>query len=725
MKKIFCKASFVIMVFALALSGCSDPNIKLGPGLGPIPQPPLESFTVTFDGSGGTPGLTTATVNAGESVTQPTDPTLSDWTFVGWFTHQTAGVSPFNFNIAIWQDITLWARWSQNPRRVTFDLQGGTWNRENHVYVDVGNEVPRLADPTHVGNFVFAGWFEDPTDKNTQWDFSTLVTDPITLYAHWDPYVRVTFQAHLESAYVYIPPRTAVSRPADDPTRVSYIFTNWFNAATAGELWNFAAPIDQDTTIYAQWRDYAIVTFGEAGGITPAPQNVTIGQSAVKPTDPFVAPVGAAHGLFNAAAGNQEPSWNWTLYWYFEGSRWDFSDPVTHDKHLAGNWRTPYGPINLAGQPGHNIIHQSFAHVRANPGDYFMFLGHSLTLPAAWTGPGAETTGTGDRLTGNSRLTLIGLDEERVIRRPGAATHGFPYAYFGTLFSIEGGAELILGKNITLGTVNNNFGKNPLVLVMANGALTMRDGSRITGHRLTNTSQYQWIQGTSSAIVVWNNATFTMTGGEISGNSSAAPWVDGSSALHVLPGSTINLQGGRIINNRTNPAGGITARNAIKLSTGTPAINFTISGDAEIEDLVIMRSGLIAVRHTITVAENWTGSINRLNLLSSGVPDMNAADALWDDTFIFEPVSGQNLPAGLPGKITTNYFYTLLRVWSDTAGGYVNQPQPDMHIANTHVIANDGRLVLGSGGGGRSGAVIPAARNADNVFGVFMPSALD
>ena len=701
MKDIFWKASSVMMVFALALalSGCSDSFA----GPGPIPQPQPGLFTVTFNGNGGTPASTTATVNPGAMAAEPADPTFSGWVFVGWFSHQTTGVSPFNFYTPIWQDTTLWARWSLNPHRVTFNLQGGSWHRENHVYVDAGNEVPRLSNPTIEGNFVFGGWFTHPTDKDTQWEFSTPVTAPVTLFAHWEPYVRVTFQMHLESDYVYIPPRTTVSRPENVPARQPYIFTGWFTAPTGGVQWNFADPVTQDTTIYAQWRDFFIVTFGEAGGVTPAAQNVPMGQTAAAPTGNFTsglnAPIG---GLFRAPANNWT---DWTLYWYLGEAEWDFADPVARDMHLTARWKTPYGPINLAGQWGNNIVSRGFDYVYENPGNYYLFLGYSLTLPPGWPGPGIAHTGIGGRLRNNSRITLIGLGEERVIRRPGSAVLGSPNAYFGSLFAVDDGAELILGNNITLGTVNNTLGMNPLVLVGPGGTVTMREASRITGHRLTHTVGQQWLGIGTAAVLVFEDGTFTMTGGEISGNSSVANFAGEASGLHALPGSTINLQGGRIVSNR-GPAG-TNGINSVILGVSVEddaPINFTISGNAEVEDLVIVRFGNVATRHTITVAQNWTGSINRLNLLSQHIANVDAGIDLWEDTNVFVPVSGQSLPAGLPGRITTNSFFII-----------VGSAVTTRAISSTHEIENDGRLAAGSGGG-RS--LLPTAiRNA--LFGGF------
>jgi len=49
-------------------------------------------------------------------------------------------------------------------------------------------------------------------------------------------------------------PAGTATRPSQDPTRSGYIFTNWYTAATGGAVFNFANPINANTTVHAQWR---------------------------------------------------------------------------------------------------------------------------------------------------------------------------------------------------------------------------------------------------------------------------------------------------------------------------------------------------------------------------------------------------------------------------------------------------------------------------------------
>ena len=86
-------------------------------------------------------------------------------------------------------DITLYAQWTKvadpvaETHKVTFDdcLE----STENQVVeVKDGQAVAKPADPTCEG-YTFVGWFSD-TELTQEWDFSTPVTEDMTLWAKWE-----------------------------------------------------------------------------------------------------------------------------------------------------------------------------------------------------------------------------------------------------------------------------------------------------------------------------------------------------------------------------------------------------------------------------------------------------------------------------------------------------------------------------------------------------------
>lgn len=158
--------------------------------------------TVTFEynySGGGT--YRTVTVEHGKTVTSPTSPTRSGYTFSGWYTAASGG-SKFDFSTAITSDLTLYAHWtsasggsgasggspSVNYYTVTFDLNytgGGVYQTQQVAY---GGTVTNPGYPSRTG-YYFTGWYADSSAKLEVFDFTTPVTSNIVLYAGWEQIV--------------------------------------------------------------------------------------------------------------------------------------------------------------------------------------------------------------------------------------------------------------------------------------------------------------------------------------------------------------------------------------------------------------------------------------------------------------------------------------------------------------------------------------------------------
>ena len=78
----------------------------------PVTAPPVEkTFTVTFDSNGGSK-VASQTVKEGEKVAKPANPTLSGYTFEGWFVDKALKTA-YDFNTPVTSDITLYASWDR------------------------------------------------------------------------------------------------------------------------------------------------------------------------------------------------------------------------------------------------------------------------------------------------------------------------------------------------------------------------------------------------------------------------------------------------------------------------------------------------------------------------------------------------------------------------------------------------------------------------------------
>ena len=142
-----------------------------------------QACTVTFDSQGGSE-VASLTVNKGEKLVKPTNPTKENCSFLGWY-KDAAYTSAWEFATdVVNENITLYARWS-NPGEavytVTFDTDGG--NEMEPASVKANEKVIKPANPVKVG-FEFKGWYSD-AEKQIVYDFNTPVTEDITLYAKW------------------------------------------------------------------------------------------------------------------------------------------------------------------------------------------------------------------------------------------------------------------------------------------------------------------------------------------------------------------------------------------------------------------------------------------------------------------------------------------------------------------------------------------------------------
>ncbi len=283
----------------------------------------LADFTVTFNSAGGS-SVDSQDVPFGSFASEPSDPTLSGYTFDGWYTALSGG-SLFDFaTTAIEQDRTVYAQWVPIQYTVTFDSHGGTAVPD--AMVANGEYLLAPTAPTLAGH-TFNGWFTEATG-GTQWEFLTsTVSGDTTLHAQWTAIdYTLVFDSQGGSAVAgqVVAYGDLASEPAD-PTKYGNTFTGWYTSASGGSLWDF----DNDavvsaTTLYAQWTPVDFnVAYNSHGGSAVPGEAVAYGDLATEPTDPTLAGY-SFDGWFTSASG---------------GTLWDFSaTAVTADFTLHAQW---------------------------------------------------------------------------------------------------------------------------------------------------------------------------------------------------------------------------------------------------------------------------------------------------------------------------------------------------------------------------------------------------
>jgi len=117
----------------------------------------------------------------GRTINAPADPTKAGHNFMGWY--KDAGLTEaFTFPVELKADTKIYAKWKAQPRKLTFNSNGGSVVASSTV--PYGTIVVKPTDPTREG-YVFAGWFDEPA-LTTPHDFTVGLTSDLTVYAKWE-----------------------------------------------------------------------------------------------------------------------------------------------------------------------------------------------------------------------------------------------------------------------------------------------------------------------------------------------------------------------------------------------------------------------------------------------------------------------------------------------------------------------------------------------------------
>ena len=164
---------------------------------------------------------------------------------------------------------------------VRFDPNYSGASISNETY-NIGQAMGTLpTEPTRSG-YTFLGWFTDPTN-GTQVDENTVITGPITFYAHWAENITITFNPGQDGTVSpttkTFAPNTAIGE-LPTPERTGYIFQGWFT--DAGTYQNEVTPqttFSASGSIYAKWAESVTITFnpGQDGTVIPTSKTFVSG----------------------------------------------------------------------------------------------------------------------------------------------------------------------------------------------------------------------------------------------------------------------------------------------------------------------------------------------------------------------------------------------------------------------------------------------------------------
>ena len=239
--------------------------------------------TVSFNSGAGS-YVRPVKVEFGGLLEEPTAPTYAKHAFSGWYTDRNY-TEEFDFETEISENITLYAKWTQTLATVTFNSRLGSAVTAQSVTIGNAAIVPDPA-PIRTG-FVFEYWCTDIAVEN-QFNFTTLITGDITLYAKWRTIYAVTFQSNGGSAVPaqQIEVGGKVIAPLI-PERENYLLVCWCTDIALNNEYNFNSIVNGNRTLYAKWTQVAnSVIFQSNGGSAVPTQTIDIGEHAEKPDNP-------------------------------------------------------------------------------------------------------------------------------------------------------------------------------------------------------------------------------------------------------------------------------------------------------------------------------------------------------------------------------------------------------------------------------------------------------
>lgn len=251
---------------------------------------PEKPWTVTFDfNHAEAPTLSPIDVEDGAKITPPVSSFSPEGdTFLGWFKDSESLVPWIFSSDVVTANRTLFGGWQSILEGHSSSSENPSDSGDSYDYYD-SDFYPIVFDVTFDGNYPSApitikkvpdqstvrapsfvregyaleAWSETPNGTSF-FDFETLITGPLTLYAQWS--ILTSYVVTLDLNYTGAPAATTVpaygglrlARPTS-PTRDNYDFLGWYKDSTGTNAWNFSSDfITGNITLYARWQRLAL-----------------------------------------------------------------------------------------------------------------------------------------------------------------------------------------------------------------------------------------------------------------------------------------------------------------------------------------------------------------------------------------------------------------------------------------------------------------------------------
>lgn len=208
------------------------------------------------------------TVGQGEHLPVMQAPTRPGCTFVGWYKDAGKNTRWENGTDTVTAATTLYAGWtaSNTTHNVTYNVYYDSTD-ERFVYGEVvvdGNKITVPADPVPPERYMFDGWYTEATYEN-KWNFDTVPTSDVTLYAKWVEYYTVQVWTNEPFATPIKVKKNEKITPPTAPNVDGYVVVGWYKDSSYNEPWDFETNVvTEDMELYAKYESEFV--YGVGGG---------------------------------------------------------------------------------------------------------------------------------------------------------------------------------------------------------------------------------------------------------------------------------------------------------------------------------------------------------------------------------------------------------------------------------------------------------------------------
>lgn len=208
------------------------------------------------------------TVKVGEAIARPTAvPVKEGYAFKDWYADKDC-TRTFDFNAKIAEGsepIYIYAGWTKENYKVTFELAGGEGEIETLQTVDYGDKVEEPHESPVRAGYMFLGWYAG----SELYDFDLPVKGNLKLVAAWEINTYPVYFDKCDGSAVeeqVLAYGSFVTKPAD-PTRTGYAFKGWYLDKACTQEYDFTSFVTAPLRLYAKWEAGVTVTLDPANGM--------------------------------------------------------------------------------------------------------------------------------------------------------------------------------------------------------------------------------------------------------------------------------------------------------------------------------------------------------------------------------------------------------------------------------------------------------------------------